>query len=300
MTWLDKLERKFGSYAIPNLSRYFVIATFVGFALSFASPGMLSFLSFDPASVLHGQVWRLFTWIVVPVTSMDFLGMLFLVCVLMWGSSLESFIGTFQMNVFLIQGILINDIGGLLFYLITRLILGTGLPVYLSAHYLLFTILLALAICMPEAEVRIYFVLPVRMKWMLIVELLYLAYIVYSCFETGVEVYGKAFGLLAGFVMSAQIIFALLNLALFFFLAKPYHISRKHKKRQKQFRAQFAAPRPGSGITKHKCTICGRTELDAPDMTFRYCSKCAGSHEYCEEHLYTHQHIDGLKGGYYS
>lgn len=97
----------------------------------------------------------------------------------MWGSSLESFLGTFRMNVFLIQGILISDIGGLLFYAITRLTLGQGMPVYLTTYYILMSMLLALAICIPEAEVRIYFVLPIKMKWMLIFELLYLAYIVF-------------------------------------------------------------------------------------------------------------------------
>ena len=46
-----------------------------------------------------------------------------------------------------------------------------------------------------------------------------------------------------------------------------------------------------SKITKHKCAICGRTEDSNPDLEFRYCSKCEGSFEYCEDHLYTHQHV---------
>lgn len=100
MNWMNKLERKLGRYAIPNLSRYFVAAIVVGFVINLASPALLSYLEFDAASILHGQIWRLVTWIFVPVTSMDFFGLLFLFCVLMWGSSLESFLGTFRMNVF--------------------------------------------------------------------------------------------------------------------------------------------------------------------------------------------------------
>jgi hypothetical protein len=89
---------------------------------------------------------------------------------------------------------------------------------------------------------------------------------------------------------SAEIIFAILNLFLFVYFCRN-HVSHRQKRRQKQFRAQFAQPRPGSGITKHKCAICGRTEKDDPTLTFRYCSKCAGSYEYCQDHLFTHNHV---------
>ena len=290
MNWMNKLERKLGRYAIPNLSRYFVAAIVVGFVINLASPALLSYLKFDAASILHGQIWRLVTWIFVPVTSMDFFGLLFLFCVLMWGSSLESFLGTFRMNVFLIQGILISDIGGLLFYVITWATLGQGMPIYLSMYYILMSMLLALAICVPDAEVRIYFVLPIKMKWMLIFELLYLAYIVFSYFKMGIAQYGGGFGIVVGFMMSAQILLAIGSMFLFFWLSKT-RLGRKQKKRQKEFRATFSQPRPGSGISQHKCAICGRTELTNPGMTFRYCSKCNGNYEYCEEHLFTHRHV---------
>ena len=45
------------------------------------------------------------------------------------------------------------------------------------------------------------------------------------------------------------------------------------------------------GVVIHKCTICGRTNITDPQLTFRYCSKCDGNHEYCEDHLFTHTHI---------
>jgi hypothetical protein len=89
---------------------------------------------------------------------------------------------------------------------------------------------------------------------------------------------------------SAEIIFALVNLFLFVYFCKN-RVSHRQKKRQKQFRSQFSQPRPGSGIAKHKCAICGRTEQDDPTLTFRYCSKCEGNYEYCQEHLFTHTHV---------
>lgn len=291
MNWMDKLERKLGRYAVPNLSRYFVGAIVLGYVLSMLSPGFTDWISYDVSAILHGQIWRLFTWIFMPTTSLDFFGLLFLLCVLMWGSSLESMLGTFRMNVFLWGGVILSDVGGILIYVITKLTLGTGASIYLSTYYILMSMLLALAICMPEGEVRLYFVLPIKMKWMLVFELLYLAYIVFNTFKTVIAyANGTWLGWVLGLVQSSQIILAVANMFLFFWASKT-HISRKQKKRQREFRAQFSNPRPGSGISQHKCVICGRTELTNPELQFRYCSKCTGNKEYCQDHLFTHTHM---------
>lgn len=291
MNWMDKLERKLGRYAVPNLSRYFVGAIVLGYVLSMLSPGFTDWISYDVSAILHGQIWRLFTWIFMPTSSLDFFGLLFLLCVLMWGSSLESMLGTFRMNVFLWGGVILSDVGGILIYVITKLTLGTGASIYLSTYYILMSMLLALAICMPEGEVRLYFVLPIKMKWMLVFELLYLAYIVFNTFKTMIAyANGTWLGWVLGLVQSSQIILAVANMFLFFWASKT-HISRKQKKRQREFRAQFSNPRPGSGISQHKCVICGRTELTNPELQFRYCSKCTGNKEYCQDHLFTHTHM---------
>lgn len=291
MNWMDKLERKLGRYAVPNLSRYFVGAIVLGYVLSMLSPGFTDWISYDVSAILHGQIWRLFTWIFMPTTSLDFFGLLFLLCVLMWGSSLESMLGNFRMNVFLWGGVILSDVGGILIYVITKLTLGTGASIYLSTYYILMSMLLALAICMPEGEVRLYFVLPIKMKWMLVFELLYLAYIVFNTFKTMIAyANGTWLGWVLGLVQSSQIILAVANMFLFFWASKT-HISRKQKKRQREFHAQFSNPRPGSGISQHKCVICGRTEFTNPELQFRYCSKCTGNKEYCQDHLFTHTHM---------
>ena len=41
----------------------------------------------------------------------------------------------------------------------------------------------------------------------------------------------------------------------------------------------------------HKCTVCGKTDVDSPDLEFRYCSRCNGYHCYCQEHISNHTHI---------
>ena len=254
MNWMDKLERKWGRHAVANLSRYFVLAQVIGYVVQLTAPGLMSYMNFDMGSILHGQIWRVVTWIFTPTASLDVFGILFLFCVLMWGSSLESMLGTFRMNVFLWGSVILCDIVGAIVYVVTRILLGYGFSPYLSTYYILMSMLLALAMCMPEGEVRLYFVLPM------------------------------------GVLNCVQIVVPVLNM-FWFFHAMKTRLSGKQKKRQKEFRAQFSQPRPGSGIARHKCAICGRTELTNPELQFRYCSKCVGNREYCQDHLFTHQHV---------
>ena len=111
MNWMDKLERKWGRHAVANLSRYFVLAQVIGYVVQLTAPGLMSYMNFDMGSILHGQLWRVVTWIFTPTASLDVFGILFLFCVLMWGSSLESMLGTFRMNVFLWGSVILCDIG---------------------------------------------------------------------------------------------------------------------------------------------------------------------------------------------
>lgn len=290
MNWMDKLERKWGRHAVANLSRYFVLAQVIGYVVQLTAPGLMGYMNFDMGSILHGQIWRVVTWIFTPTASLDVFGILFLFCVLMWGSSLESMLGTFRMNVFLWGSVILCDIVGAIVYVVTRILLGYGFSPYLSTYYILMSMLLALAMCMPEGEVRLYFVLPIRMKWMLIFELVYLGYQVVRIFSIGIASYGTGMGILVGVLNCVQIVVPVLNM-FWFFHAMKTRLSGKQKKRQKEFRAQFSQPRPGSGIARHKCAICGRTELTNPELQFRYCSKCVGNREYCQDHLFTHQHV---------
>ena len=282
MNFMNKLERKFGRYAIYGLHKYVVGAYFIGMILSYLPGNFMSYLNFSMDYILRGQIWRLVTWVFCGTGGGGFFAVLFLLCLLPMGQTLERFLGTFRMNVYLIGGMLLNIVGGIVVYLVSSLILGVGLPVYLSNYYILLSMFMALGILMPDATVNLYFILPIKMKWMLIVYYLELLYELYTYYSMG--------GIVVMAALGSQIIFALLNLFLFFYLSK-VRLNRGQKKRQREFRAQMASePRPGSGITRHKCAVCGRTELDDPNLSFRYCSKCTGNKEYCQDHLFTHIH----------
>ncbi|MBQ5676416.1 MAG: hypothetical protein IIV45_15335, partial [Lachnospiraceae bacterium] len=80
-----------------------------------------------------------------------------------------------------------------------------------------------------------------------------------------------------------------LNVIVFFIVTRNGFRTPKQIKRQVTYKRQINKV---ASLTKHRCAICGRTEVDSPDMTFRFCSKCDGNYEYCEEHLYTHKHVE--------
>lgn len=287
-----KFERKFGKYAIPNISLYLIICYAVGYLISLIYPAFLGYLTLDPFEIfLHGQVWRLFTWILIPPSSSNlFFTLIMLVFYYSIGTQLERTWGTYRYNLYLFLGMIFTIAGSIILFLYCLLIgaqplaLGTetiyslsnGIHVYFgsfSTYYINMSIFLAYAATFPEMQVLLMFIIPIKVKWLGIV---YGAMLVFECL-TG--------GMVTWFVIGSS----LLNFVVFFLTSRNHiHMSPKQMKRRHDFKKQTHAP---SGITKHKCAICGRTEKDDPTLEFRFCSKCYGNYEYCQHYLYTHEHI---------
>mgnify|MGYP001141797351 FL=1 len=291
---MSPFERKFGKYAIRNLSFVLVMCYAVGYLLQmFDRSGLLiTYLTLNPYAILHGQIWRLVTWVLIPPSSGGLfftLLMLYFYCSI--GTSLERTWGTYRYNVYLFQGMLFTIVGSFLLmgycYLFQPEIplLGTALTIntpveyftviamMFSTYYINMSIFLAYAATFPDAQVLLMFIIPIRVKWLGVI------YAVMLLFQfLGTNVYGK-------FAIGAS----LLNFVVFFLTSRNMmHLNPKQIHRRQEFKREV---RRSTGITKHKCAICGRTEVDSPQMQFRFCSKCDGNYEYCEEHLYTHTHI---------
>lgn len=291
---MSPFERKFGKYAIRNLSFVLVMCYAVGYLLElFDRSGLLiSYLTLNPYAILHGQIWRLVTWVLIPPSSGGLfftLLMLYFYCSI--GTSLERTWGTYRYNVYLFQGMLFTIAGSFLLmgycYLFKPEIslLGAVLTIdspaeyftiiamMFSTYYINMSIFLAYAATFPDAQVLLMFIIPIRVKWLGVI------YAVMLLFQfLGTNVYGK-------FAIGAS----LLNFVVFFLTSRNMmHLNPKQIHRRQEFKREV---RRSTGITKHKCAICGRTEVDSPQMQFRFCSKCDGNYEYCEEHLYTHTHI---------
>lgn len=298
----SSFERKFGRYAVRNLSLVLVACYAVGYVLDILAPHLVGYLTLNPYAILHGQIWRLVSWILIPPSEFNIiftLITLYFYCSI--GTTLERTWGTYRYNVYIFSGILFTVAGSFLFMGFSYLFPGAlisndymtisgqqlanmGSEAYaayfsfasnfFSTYYINMSIFLAFAATFPDVSVLLMFIIPIKVKWM------------------GV-IYGIAlvFSFLQGDVCSKFVIaVSLLNFVVFFLRSRNMmHLNPKQIHRRQEFKRDIR--RNSGGITKHKCAICGRTEVDSPEMQFRFCSKCDGNYEYCEEHLYTHMHV---------
>ena len=283
MNFLNKMERKIGKYAIPNLMIYLIAAYCIGFVIYTVNPNFMLMLTLSPYHILHGQVWRLITWLLMPTDTRVFSLLIMALLYYQLGSALERSWGTFRFNVYIFGGMLFTVIGAFILYGIYAAA-GTGSLETISlissltftTNYINLTIFLAFAVMYPEMQILLFFIIPVKMKWMAVV------YAVLIAINLILTSWG---GRIA-------IIMSILNFLIFFLSTRNYRrVSPKEIHRKQVFKAQMREPRRGSMVTKHKCAVCGRTELDDPNLEFRFCSKCDGNYEYCQDHLFTHQHI---------
>lgn len=277
MNWLNKLERKFGRYAITNLSAWLIGGYVVGYMLLLAAPNVLQYLTLEPALILKGQVWRMVTWVLMPPEQLGIFTFIMLFLYYSLGTTLEKTWGTFRYNLYIFSGILFTVIGAMLMYAISALF-GFYMPATVSVgnmfstYYINMSIFLAFAACYPDMKVMLYFIIPIKIKWLAWFDGAYLLLLI----------------LVGGWITRVAIIASVLNFIVFFFATRNYmRMSPKQVKRRKNYRNQVA---DAQSITRHKCAICGRTEEDDPNLQFRFCSKCEGNYEYCQEHLFTHEH----------
>ena len=289
MSWFEK---KFGKYAIPNISLMLILCYAVGYVLQLISPVFLNFLTLDPYAILHGQIWRIFTWILVPPDSLDIFTLLMLYFYYSVGRSLERYWGTFQYNVYLLRGMLLTVLTSFIVMGVSYLIYGPQLAdpqvaeavfaMYsklFSTYYINMSILLAFAATFPNVQVLLMFVIPVKMKWLGVV---YGVMLLLQFFN------GTGF-LLGNLFYRSAIAVSLINFAIFFIMSRNrIHMTPKQMKRRQQFKQEVKRSAP---VTRHKCAICGRTDADDENLEFRFCSKCEGTYEYCQDHLFTHEHV---------
>ena len=262
-------------FAVPGLMRYIVGANLVTYFLGMLSPGGLGFLAMDPVAVLQGEIWRVVTYVLLPTSG----GIWLLISCLFYywlGGALEQIWGSAKFTVYYLSGTLLTSLAALL----TLLIDGISLPIS-GAVYVNTALFFAYALYNPEAMVRINFIIPIKMKWV-------------AWFEAAlyaVQVVRYAVSGLWG--MALMPVMALLNLFVFFapmFQWKASQATARTRPQAVQFRRAVREQQKQRGYN-HKCCVCGKTDTDYPDMQFRYCSKCAGYHCFCEEHIFNHVHF---------
>lgn len=303
--FLNKLEKKFGRFAIPDLIRYMVVIYCLGAALGFASElGIIdsnfyyNYFALNMDAVFHGQVWRLFTYLLEPYGfgtggSFVFNLIFFFIKVnlfFMFGRSLEQVWGTFRFNLYIFTGFILNIIAALVMYLSPL-----HFEIYASGfEYIYWAMFFAFALYNPDMEFLLYFVLPIKVKWLAIADGVFLGYSIFDNLRNGMLYMANGY-IMYGQIylsMALAIVIAMANFLVFFFATRDYRrIRPKEVKRRKNFQKQMHHRNTYTDGARHRCAICGRTDLDAPELDFRFCSKCEGNYEYCSEHLFTHQHV---------
>lgn len=271
MRFLDKLERRFGRLGIKNLILYIIIGNLAIWFIGFAIPGLsvTARLVLLPGMVLKGEVWRLFTFVFLTSFGGSLLGVaLELYFLYFIGSNLEYAWGSFRLTLFYFAGLILTAVVSI----------ATGTVVW-NAEFIHLSLFFAFAMLAPDLQIRIFFIIPVKVKW-----LAWLSWAFTALQFIGADTWGERL-----------VILAPISIYLLFFWSDILYFIRS-KRKSSSNRGGFQRKVREAKLVKasfHKCDVCGITELEAPSMDFRYCSKCAGNHEFCEEHLSDHIHYSG-------
>lgn len=280
MNWLDKLERKLGRFAIPNLTVYLLIGYVIGFGIMYLMPEMVGYLTLEPALILRGQVWRLISWVLIPPTT-NLISLVFLVLLYYsLGTALERTWGSFRYNVYIFSGLLFTVLAVFGLYAFYYFRYGVEVPLsmigLIGTNYITMSIFLAFAAIYPNMEVMLYFILPIKMKWMALV------YVVLAGYDF----------INGGIGIRVAIGASLLNFVIFFLSTRNFkRFGPREQARKAKFKKQSRPHMTYTNGAHHRCAVCGRTELDDPCLEFRFCSKCNGNYEHCQDHLFTHEHV---------
>ena len=271
-------------FGIPRLMLYIVVGNVLVWLVGMMdTTNMLySLLYFDAAMFLRGQIWRIVTFALVPTTS----GLLWLAISLYFyyfiGSSLENAWGAGKFTIYYFSGMLLTAVYAIVWYLLTRQSL------LITAHYLNLSLFFAFATLWPEQRVLLFFILPVKIKWLAWIDAAFFAYEVIMCLRVGLIGYA----LVPIVAMLTYLVFCGEWLIDFF---RPRRVKQAVRQRARTIQFKQAAQKvqreqAAAGYTR-KCAVCGRTDTDHPELEFRFCSRCAGYHCFCGDHINNHVHF---------
>ncbi len=258
MRWLDTLDRKFGRYAVPNITVYLILGQVMFFVFAVSGRFILERVVLVPERLLAGEWWRLITFLFIPPATNPIFAFFAWYMFYLMGTALENQWGAFRYNLFILIGWLVTVAVSFLFpyYPATNIFIGGS-------------VFLAFAYLYPEFQLYIFFILPVKIKWLALITWL-----------------GYLYQFTVGNWSTRLLILASISNYLLFF-GRDIYLSIKSGKRRMTAQARDIA---GSRQPFHKCAVCGVTDLSHPQMEFRYCSDCGGL-GYCKDHILRHEHV---------
>lgn len=276
---LDRFCAKHRNLAVPNLMLYIVVGNVIVFVLDmFSRYSFSNMLTFVPYCIFHGQIWRLVTFIFVPEGSNLFFVAISLYFYYFIGNALEREWGSARFTVFYGIGVLVNIAVGL----VLSFLYGLNYPwPVVSMYYINMSLFFAFAALYPDLQVLLFFIIPVKVKWLAWIDAAFFAWsILSSLFHLN----------WVGVVLP---VVAILNFLLFFSSDAARIFGRVRHRTSRQtinFKKAAKEAKKDKGYL-HKCAVCGITDAEDPNMEFRYCSKCSGYYCYCMAHINNHVHI---------
>lgn len=270
MNRIEKFCYDHPNFGIRNLMRYITAANVAFWLLSVVNPVIMSYITFSPAHILRGQVWRLVSFLFYPPSTglLAFIAFYFYYWI---GSTLEQYWGTAQFNIYFFSGVILTIVFGFLVYFIT------GVNVMLSSQYIFLSMFFSFAALFPDMTVLFMFIIPIKMKYLAIVDALFF---LFSVFTTP-------------FPVNLLPIVAIVNFLIFCGGDLLRALPRRPGGNAVNFRRESRRIRREQEhkLYTHKCSVCGRTDVDYPNLEFRYCSRCAGYHCFCSDHINNHIHF---------
>ncbi|SEF40730.1 hypothetical protein SAMN04487934_10153 [Eubacterium ruminantium] len=325
----SNIEQKLYKYSIKQLPGLIIGFYIIGYFLYFAAPDFYMKLVLNPYYIVeNNEYWRLITWIFsMPFSPDDAWNIIFIPISLFFyyfvAKRLEAAWGTVMFNIFILGGLILIDVSVLLtafitlkwnvgdYYTYMMNVLGSSIYGVNITYFTTMSMFLAFAVIFGEQVVMLYFMIPLKVKWLGYFDL---AYLIYE--------FIKAKNVFARVIIVASVA----NFIIFYIINKKRSgsFNLEQKKRQRDFQrrikaANIQAVHRGEGNSSendnvselrrqdvrrfssqaniipagqpiHRCAVCGRTEKDDENLEFRYCSKCNGAFEYCMDHIFTHEH----------
>lgn len=281
--WLSRFSYNHPNLNITGLIRYVVAGNLLVFMMNLFTHGVSTYwLYFIPELIFKGQVWRLITFIFVPMSFSPLSFILTAVFTYYMGSRLEAAWGSARFTVYYGLGVVLNIIVGLLLAAINP---AYRASVTADMQYLHLSLFFAYATLYPDLTVLAAFFIPIKIKWLALLDAALFVYDILAYLS-----YGQ-------FAMALLPVIAIFNYLIFFWddlmdamgrgRARVVHqrsaqtINFKKAQKELQQRRGYL----------HKCAVCGVTDQDDPNMEFRYCSKCSGYYCYCANHINNHTHV---------
>ena len=259
MKLLDNLQRRFGRFAVPHVTEGLIACQVLSYFFLMGNPAFQAAIALVPRQVLGGEVWRLVTFLCQPPPMNALFAFFFWYLFYLMGTALENTWGAFRYNVYLLLG-----------WLATGTVSFLQLDAVAAPMLLQASVFLAFAHLYPDFELLLFFILPVKVKWLAMLQ--WLGYL-----------WMMAVG---DWMIRLLVLASVCNFLLFFW---PDILSRLKTGRRRL--ARHAEKAHQANAPRHTCAVCGVTNLSDPKMSFRYCSKCTGALCYCENHLRDHQHV---------